>query len=107
MIISKFKSTLRTIALAGAAAMTIGTVFTQKADASSCKNYSWGIGCHEVVNQTVDRVGFKWNDGDWLVAEITCLSGRWILHGGWKGTVSKSIASEVAKGYCAGRGPMI
>ena len=103
-----FKSSIRAMAVAGAAAIAIGTILTAKSEAApDCRNYSWGTGCVETISGSIERIGMQWKDGNWIVADVTCLEGRWILHSGWKGTLSRSLASEVAQGYCEGRGAML
>lgn len=95
------------MALAGAAAMTIGTVFTQEADAAArCRQYEFGIGCVENLSATVERIGVKFNNGRWMVADVTCTGEQWILHSGWQGTQSKAQVSEFVEGYCEARGSM-
>ena len=102
-----FKSSVRAMAAAGAAAIAIGTILASKSEATPvCTDYSWGTGCVETISGSVERIGLKWNNGEWIIADVTCTGQQWILHSGWKGTLSRTLASEVAEGYCDGRGSM-
>ena len=92
------------IALAAVAATS--TIAAPAKAYTDCNRYGSSIVCVKPISGSVERVGVKSDNGSYFIGDITCTTGRWILHDGWDGTVSRSTAASYARAYCDGRGSM-
>ena len=95
---------LSSIAIA-AIALTCTASAPAKAGAE-CVRDNNAIVCVKPISASIDRVGVKHTDGNYFIGEVTCLSARWILHGGWDGSIGQAEANAYAEAYCEGRGSM-
>jgi hypothetical protein len=73
-----------------------------------CDGFDGGILCYEAQSATITRVGAKFNDGTNFYVDITCTSGKWMIHGGeYEGftqTEADKIGRVAAKTYCETNG---
>ena len=48
---------------------------------------------------TYDEVNMSYN-GEIFSGRISCTAGRWTLHNGWRGNVTRQQAIKLSRAYC-------
>ena len=49
--------------------------------------------------RTYDEVNMSYN-GEMFSGKVTCTAGRWTLHDGWRGNVTRQQAIKISRRYC-------